>query len=178
MRAADPCRRRRSSWRSPGSRARSVRTCQGLRPRRVVGALAMARSGMLPSAFKTASAPGITELSRLDGWPMRTPVNASPCTSRCTAHDSGPMWFATPSSQWTCTTYSLPVSRRTLNFGLRPKPIVAYRRLPARQQPLRLELLDRHGPPAVSCSLRARIATVQHECSQGPQPAKAPRESC
>ena len=25
----------------------------------------------------------------------------------------GPMWIATPSSQWTCTTYSLPVSRRT-----------------------------------------------------------------
>src|SRR6516164_4230637 len=25
----------------------------------------------------------------------------------------GPMWVATPSSQWTCTTYSLPVSRRT-----------------------------------------------------------------
>jgi len=24
-----------------------------------------------------------------------------------------PMWVATPSSQWTCTTYSLPVSRRT-----------------------------------------------------------------
>jgi hypothetical protein len=24
------------------------------------------------------------------------------------------MWFATPSSQWTSTTYSLPVSRRTL----------------------------------------------------------------
>jgi hypothetical protein len=23
------------------------------------------------------------------------------------------MWIATPSSQWTCTTYSLPVSRRT-----------------------------------------------------------------
>jgi hypothetical protein len=29
------------------------------------------------------------------------------------AHGSGPMWFAIPSSQWTCTTYSLPVSRRT-----------------------------------------------------------------
>ena len=29
------------------------------------------------------------------------------------AHGSGPMWFATPSSQWTFTTYSLPVSRRT-----------------------------------------------------------------
>ena len=32
------------------------------------------------------------------------------------AHGSGPMWFATPSSQWTCTTYSLPVSRRTINI--------------------------------------------------------------
>src|SRR5262249_29832144 len=29
------------------------------------------------------------------------------------AHGLGPMWIATPSSQWTCTTYSLPVSRRT-----------------------------------------------------------------
>ncbi|MER9852362.1 hypothetical protein NKJ55_34835, partial [Mesorhizobium sp. M0106] len=26
---------------------------------------------------------------------------------------SGPMWIAIPSSQWTSTTYSLPVSRRT-----------------------------------------------------------------
>jgi hypothetical protein len=25
------------------------------------------------------------------------------------------MWFATPSSQWTLTTYSLPVSRRTID---------------------------------------------------------------
>jgi hypothetical protein len=37
-------------------------------------------------------------LSRLNGWPMHSPVNASPRTSRATAHDSGPMWFATPSS--------------------------------------------------------------------------------
>src|SRR5215475_3436273 len=37
-------------------------------------------------------------LSRLDGWPMRPPVNASPKPSRATAHDSGPMWIATPSS--------------------------------------------------------------------------------
>jgi hypothetical protein len=37
-----------------------------------------------------------------------------PCRrSRMPAHGSGPMWFAIPSSQWTCTTYSLPVSRRT-----------------------------------------------------------------
>jgi hypothetical protein len=37
-------------------------------------------------------------LSRLNGWPMRPPVNASPKPSRATAHDSGPMWIATPSS--------------------------------------------------------------------------------
>ena len=32
--------------------------------------------------------PGRT-LSRLDGWPMHSPVNASPSPSRATAHDSG-----------------------------------------------------------------------------------------
>ena len=37
-------------------------------------------------------------LSRLNGWPVRSPVNASPWPSRATAHDSGPMWIATPSS--------------------------------------------------------------------------------
>src|SRR5262245_21317756 len=51
-------------------------------------------------------------LSRLNGWPMRSPVNASPRSSRATAHDSGPMWIAIPSSQGTCTLYSSPVSRR------------------------------------------------------------------
>ena len=51
-------------------------------------------------------------LSRLDGWPMRSPLNASPRPSRATAHDSGPMWIAIPSSQGTCILYSLPVSRR------------------------------------------------------------------
>src|SRR5258708_9597391 len=39
------------------------------------------------------------KLSRLNGWPMRSPVNASLRPSRVTAHDSGPMWIATPSSQ-------------------------------------------------------------------------------
>ena len=54
-------------------------------------------------------------LSRLNGWPMRAPVNASPRPLRATAHDSGPMWIATPSSQGACTLYSLPVSRRVAN---------------------------------------------------------------
>ena len=62
------------------------------------------------------------KLSRLNGWPMRPPVNASPRPSRATAHDSGPMWIATPSSQGTCTLYSLPVSRRFANvFQFAPK---------------------------------------------------------
>ena len=33
----------------------------------------------------------------------------SPVSSRMSAHGSGPMWVATPSSQWAFTTSSLPV---------------------------------------------------------------------
>ena len=98
---------------SLGSRARSVCTCQVLRPRRVAQVLALALLDILPSATQTASAPGISFLSRLNGWPARSPADASPTSSRMPAHGSGPMWFAIPSSWWTRTTYSLPVSRRT-----------------------------------------------------------------
>jgi hypothetical protein len=51
--------------------------------------------------------------TRLNGWPMRSPTDASPPPLRTTTHGSGPMWIATPSSRRTCTDYSLPVSRRT-----------------------------------------------------------------
>src|ERR1700716_129536 len=47
------------SWpetRSPGSRARSLHTCWGLRPRRAVQALALARLSVLPSTQCTVSA--------------------------------------------------------------------------------------------------------------------------
>jgi hypothetical protein len=76
-------------------------------------ALAIARPSMLPSTNRTAWAPRMTSISQLNGWPMRSPTDASPRSSRTTAHGSGPMWFATPSSQRTFTAYSLPVSRRT-----------------------------------------------------------------
>ncbi len=112
-----------SIQRSPGSRSRNFRTCQGLRPRRVGRALAVARPAVLPSDKQTSSAPGIRTVSRLDGWPVRSPADASPASSRTRAHGSGPVWFATPSPQWTCTTYSLPVSRRTCfrsSFGHSP----------------------------------------------------------
>ncbi len=51
-------------------------------------------------------------LSRLNGWPMQSPTDASPPPSRTTAHGSGPMWIATPSSQRTFNVYSWPVSRQ------------------------------------------------------------------
>src|SRR5215831_7382265 len=68
----------------------------------------LTRPSVLPSTKRTASAPRMRSLSRLDGWPMRPPVNASPRPSRVTAHDSGSMWFATPSSWWTFTSCFLP----------------------------------------------------------------------
>jgi hypothetical protein len=101
--------------RSPGSRSRSVCTCQVLRPRRAAPALALARSCVLPSAETTASAPGIILLSRLNGWPMHSPADASDMPSRAPPHGSGPVWLATPSLQRTSTSYSLPVSRRTVS---------------------------------------------------------------
>lgn len=55
-------------------------------------------------------------LSRLNGWPVRSPTDASPLPSRADMHGSGTMWFAMPSSYRTCTDYSLPVSRRTENL--------------------------------------------------------------
>jgi hypothetical protein len=47
-------------------------------------------------------------LSGAPGGPSRREGGVSERTAR------GPMRFAKPSSQWTCTTYSLPVSRRIL----------------------------------------------------------------
>jgi hypothetical protein len=60
----DPKPRPRGSGRrrpvgSPGSRAMSFHTCQVLRPRWAARALALTRPSVLPSAFPTASAPGI-----------------------------------------------------------------------------------------------------------------------
>jgi hypothetical protein len=62
-------------------------------------------------AFHTCDSVGPRDvpLSRLHGWPMHSPTDASPAPSREPAHGSGPMRFATPSSWRTFTTYSLPV---------------------------------------------------------------------
>ena len=70
-----------------------------------VGRYALHRNGLLPST--SCRSPGAP---RLNGWPMRSPVNASSASSRIPTMNSGPMRFATPSSQRTFTAYSLPVS--------------------------------------------------------------------
>jgi len=64
----------------------------------VAKALALTRPALLPSALRTASASRGELLSWLNGWPMRSPADASLPPSRTATHGSGPMWFATPSS--------------------------------------------------------------------------------
>ena len=156
--------------RPPGSRTRSVRACQGLRPRRVEPALALSRRLMLPSAHKMNVGTREASFSRFNGWPTRSPVNASRTASRPPAHDSGPMWIATPSLRWTCTIYSLPVSRRTFV----PTPPVgrhhsAYRRQvraarsvkhphrPSQTVPRDVRRTRQHSTRRGSCSCLLRI---------------------
>ena len=47
-------------------------------------------------------------ISRLNTWPARSPVNASPSPLRTKVHDSGPVWSATPSLYETFIHYTLP----------------------------------------------------------------------
>ena len=78
----------RSSRRSPSFRKKSFRACQGLRPRGAVGTR-LTCPPLLPSVSPKTSALRGSWLSRLNGWPALSPVNASPQTSRSKAHDSG-----------------------------------------------------------------------------------------
>jgi hypothetical protein len=56
-------------------------------------------------AFHSTHSVGVPEVlfSQLNTQPMHTPVNASPKPSRVSAHDSGTVWFATPSLAETAT---------------------------------------------------------------------------
>lgn len=46
----------------------------------------MPRLRMLPSALPTASAPGMILITRLNGWPAHALTDASPISSRRSAH--------------------------------------------------------------------------------------------
>ena len=85
---------RRPNPRPPGSRAKSFRTCSGSSTTPDWVSARVIALPMLPSVILNTSASGNIKLSRLDGWPMRSPVNASPASSRIPTHDSGPVWFA------------------------------------------------------------------------------------
>src|SRR5438132_3052380 len=73
----------------------------------------------------TASAPGSGHrwrdggsISRLNTWPVRTPVNASPPLSGTKVHDSEPVWSATPSLYETLIHNTLPAFTGALNLEL------------------------------------------------------------
>ena len=96
---------------SPGSRVRSFCTCQVLRPRRAVRALALTCPYVLPSAFGVgAQGMNLYEAQWLAyALPYR---RFAAVFTDCDAR-SGPIWIATPSSYRTYIDCSLPVSRRT-----------------------------------------------------------------
>ena len=93
---------------------------QGLGPRGGGTALAITICSVLPSVpYDAVGPPKFILLSRLNIQPARLPVNASPLLSRTTTHDSGPIWFATPSLGGTRTreTYRfVPAHRRVKKF--------------------------------------------------------------
>jgi hypothetical protein len=78
-------------------------------PRRTRRALAVTRRPASPSALSTASA-SRTSAFRGSMAGLCAPTDASDLPSRTNPHGSGSMRLATPSSWWTFTTYSLPVS--------------------------------------------------------------------
>ena len=63
----------------------------------------------LPPVSTTSAPRSCPLISRLDTRPAHSPVNASPPTSRSTAHDSGPAWVASPSPYETSIRYTSPV---------------------------------------------------------------------
>ena len=96
---------------------------QGLGPRGSGTALAITICSVLPSVpYDAVGPPKFILLSRLNIQPARLPVNASPLLSRTTTHDSGPIWFATPSLGGTCTreTYRFVPAHRLVKILERP----------------------------------------------------------
>ena len=95
---------------------------QGLGPRGGGTALAITICSVLPSVpYDAVGPPKFILLSRLNIQPARLPVNASPLLSRTTTHDSGPIWFATPSLGGTRTreTYRFVPAHRKVKILMR-----------------------------------------------------------
>src|SRR3954464_11022771 len=97
-------------------------------------------------------------LSRLNGWPARSPADASPLASRPDTHGSGPTWIATPSSYRTLTDYSSPASRPTT------KPHLSEPVSPVPQA-------DGHDEPRLIGELVPRVAAVIEDVGVGREDA-------
>ena len=108
--------------RSPGSRAKSVRACQGLRPRQAGLPLAIARPFVLPSTSVQCRHLGRCDF-RGSMAGLRAPLptlHLRPRGQRRTAR--GRRGFATPSSYRTFTTYSLAGLPAHIAVGTRVTP--------------------------------------------------------
>jgi hypothetical protein len=97
---------------SPGSRLRSVHACWGSQTAQSPRSTRV--SVLLDIAFHPPTSVGALDkqLSRRNTPPTCSPTDFSSVPSRRPPHGSGPEWFARPSPEWTCTIYSLPVSRQ------------------------------------------------------------------
>ena len=88
----------RGQSRSPGFRARSVHTCQGLRPRRTGASLALTR---IRFAFRLKRRRRPVDAFAARWLAYAPPADASPPASRRRRTARGRCGVATPSSQWT-----------------------------------------------------------------------------
>jgi hypothetical protein len=80
------------TWDLPVPVRKASRRAQGLRPRGVNSLLAMSKRLILPSGQDDAvGTPIHHRLSRLNTWPVFSPVNASSIPLRIPTHDSGPL---------------------------------------------------------------------------------------
>ena len=109
-----PLTAQRAPTRSPSSCAKSFSACSGS----MTAWSPPGTGASVPSrvAFRTARLRRRSRwlITRLNGWPAASPVNASTAPSRAPPHDSGSGWFAIPSLYRTFIDYSLPVSWRTM----------------------------------------------------------------
>ncbi len=82
---------------------------QGLRPRGVRTAARASAAGDVAFRLMGRRRHPETVISRLNGWPARTPVNASLRPHGSPTHDSGPPWVATPSMSGVLIPFLMPV---------------------------------------------------------------------
>ena len=162
---------------------------QGLGPRGGGTALAITICSVLPSVpYDAVGPPKFILLSRLNIQPARLPVNASPLLSRTTTHDSGPIWFATPSLGGTCTRETYRLCRRTIVSNNtnelktrapghpRPVPKLGPFEIGHKSAASCLCLRPDQGPWALPSSWAGRVVTMQMTCDpQKRNPARSSR---